>query len=70
MRTVVYFNRTTRESFACSPDAEPFLLAELFDRERRNKKDFDRAVTTGFARIRPLPSTLDVSTFDDPSVLT
>lgn len=70
MHTVVYYNRKTRESFCCSLESKPFLHAELFDAGHRDPKDFDVAVTTGFVRIRPMPATLDVTTLDNPGVLT
>lgn len=69
MRTVVYYNRKTKESFVCSLEDEPHLVTELFERGSRTRSDFDRGQTTGFVRIRPTPGSLDVTTFPNPNVL-
>lgn len=74
--TTVYFNRKTGESFAADSRSCRFLEAELFESGRRERADFETCNTSGFVQISymagsalSLSARLNVTTFDDPSVL-
>jgi len=66
--TVVYFNRETKEAFACDLEAESWLKAAVFDSGKRNATDFERSAVQGFVQVRPTDHSLAVTTFDNPSV--
>jgi len=62
----VLFNRKTGECLAFSNSRH---VDELFETGRRDRADFDKATSSGFIKIQQRGKHLDVTTVDDPSIL-
>ena len=66
----VYFNRKTGECFAASDSRSCLHLeATLFIGGLRDRKDFEVASSSGFIQIQQKGPHLNVTTHDDPSIL-
>jgi hypothetical protein len=58
----VFYCRRTQEAFVTG-DSEQFYK-EVFESGLRNAKDFETATSFDFIRIKPMGSSLDVTTLD------
>lgn len=67
--TAIYYNRATQECFSCESSQEAFLVAEVFGSGKRERKHFDRAVTSGYVWTRPVGKAFNVTTMHNNSVI-